>query len=319
MSAPKLLDQVRTVARLKHLSLKTEKAYVQHIKRFIFFHGKRHPREMREEEIRGYLSHLAVERNVAASTQNVALAALLFLYRDVLKIKLERIEDIERARRPSRVPVVFTKQEVNQIIKNLSGVYFLIGGLMYGSGLRLMECLRLRVKDIDFSYNQVWVRHGKGAKDRVTPLPATLKEPLRKHLLRVKLRHQQDLQEGFGSVALPYALERKLPNAEKQWIWQYVFPAPKRAVDPRSGIERRHHLHDSAIQKAVQRAARTSRVPKRATCHSLRHSFATHLLQDGYDIRTVQELLGHKDIRTTMVYTHVLNRGGRGVRSPLDQ
>jgi integron integrase len=318
MQAPKLLDQVRTVARLKHLSLKTEKAYVQQIKRFIFFHGKRHPNEMREDEIRAYLSHLAVDRNVAASTQNVALAALLFLYRDVLKIKLERIEDIERARRPSRVPVVFTKPEVSLIIQNLSGIYFLIAGLMYGSGLRLMECLRLRIKDIDFSYNQVWVRHGKGAKDRVTPLPATLKEPLRKHLMRVKLLHQQDLQEGFGRVELPYALDRKMPNADREWIWQYIFPASKRSVDPRTGIERRHHMHDSAIQRAIQRAVRTSRIPKRGTPHSLRHSFATHLLEDGYDIRTVQELLGHKDIRTTMIYTHVLNKGGRGVRSPLD-
>src|SRR5262245_5316609 len=271
MAAPKLLDQVRAVARMKHLSLKTEKAYVRQIKRFIFFHGKRHPNEMREEEIRAYLSHLAVQREVAASTQNVALAALLFLYRDVLKIKLERIADIERARRPSRIPVVFTKEEVNQILKHLSGVHFLIGGLMYGSGLRLMECLRLRVKDIDFSYNQVWVKHGKGAKDRVTPLPATLKEPLRKHLLRVKLLHQQDLQEGFGNVELPYALERKLPNADREWIWQYVFPATKRSIDPRSGIERRHHLHDSSIQKAVQTAVRKARIPKRGTCHSLRH------------------------------------------------
>jgi integron integrase len=318
MPAPKLLDQVRTVARLKHLSLKTEKAYVQQIKRFIFFHDKRHPNEMREDEIRAYLSHLAVDRHVAASTQNVALAALLFLYRDVLKIKLERIEDIERARKPSRIPVVFTKQEVNQVIKNLSGVYFLIAGLMYGSGLRLMECLRLRVKDLDFSYNQVWVRHGKGAKDRVTPLPARLKEPLRKHLLSVKLQHQQDLREGFGGVELPYALDRKLPNADREWIWQYIFPASKRSIDPRTGMERRHHLNDSAIQKAVQKAVSKARIPKRGTCHSLRHSFATHLLEDGYDLRTVQELLGHKDVRTTMIYTHVLNKVGRGVRSPLD-
>jgi integron integrase len=318
MSAPKLLDQVRIVARLKHLSLKTEKAYVQHIKRFIFFHHKQHPNEMREEEIRAYLSFLAVERKVAASTQNVALAALLFLYRDVLKIPLQRIENIERARRPTTAPVVFTKQEVTSVLDNLSGIYFLIAGLMYGSGLRLMECLRLRVKDLDFSYNQVWVRHGKGAKDRVTPLPASLKKPLRNHLLRVKLIHQTDLQEGFGNVELPYALDRKFPNADREWVWQYVFPASKRSIDPRSGIERRHHLHDSAIQKAVQRALRRAHVYKRGTCHTFRHSFATHLLEGGYDIRTVQELLGHKDVRTTMIYTHVLNKGGRGVRSPLD-
>ncbi|HEV8187356.1 MAG TPA: integron integrase [Pyrinomonadaceae bacterium] len=318
MAAPKLLDQVRTVARLRHLSLKTEQAYVQQIKRFIFFHHKRHPQEMREDEIRAYLSHLAVDCHVAASTQNVALAALLFLYRDVLKIKLERIENIERARLPNRMPVVFTKEEVARVLSNLSGVYFLIGGLMYGSGLRLMECLRLRVKDVDFSYNQVWVRHGKGAKDRVAPLPLKLKEPLRKQLLRVKLLHQQDVQEGFGSVQLPYAFDRKAANADKEWVWQFMFPAAKRSIDPRTGIERRHHLTDSAIQKAVQRAVHTARIPKRGTCHSLRHSFATHLLQDGYDIRTVQELLGHNDVRTTMIYTHVLNKGGRGVRSPLD-
>jgi len=319
MTAPKLLDQVRTVARLKHLSLKTEQAYAQQIKRFIFFHGKRHPSEMREEEIRAYLSHLAVDKHVAASTQNVALAALLFLYRDVLKIQLERIENIERARLPTRKPVVFTKQEATDVLRNLSGVFFLIGGLMYGSGLRLMECLRLRVKDIDFSYDQVWVRHGKGAKDRVAPLPLKLKEPLRRHLLRVKLLHQQDLQEGFGGVELPYAFERKAGGADKQWVWQYLFPAAKRSIDPRTGIERRHHLMDSTIQKAVQKAVLKAQIPKRGTCHSLRHSFATHLLEDGYDIRTVQELLGHKDVRTTMIYTHVLNKGGRGVRSPLDR
>ena len=319
MTAPKLLDQVRAVARLKHLSLKTEQAYVQQVKRFIFFHSKRHPNEMREDEIRAYLSHLAVDRHVAASTQNVALAALLFLYRDVLKIKLERIENIERARLPTRKPVVFTKQEAADVLRNLSGVYFLIGGLMYGSGLRLMECLRLRVKDVDFAYDQVWVRHGKGAKDRVAPLPQKLKEPLRQHLLRVKLLHQQDLQEGFGSVELPYAFDRKAKDADKQWLWQYLFPAAKRSVDPRTGVERRHHLMDSTIQKAVQKAVSTAKVPKRGTCHSLRHSFATHLLEDGYDIRTVQELLGHKDVRTTMIYTHVLNKGGRGVRSPLDR
>jgi integron integrase len=274
---------------------------------------------MREDEIRAYLSHLAVERNVAASTQNVAFAALLFLYRDVLKITLDRIENVERARLPQRMPVVFTKEEAAAVLRNLSGVYYLVGGLMYGSGLRLMECLRLRTKDLDFSSNQVLVRHGKGAKDRVAPLPLSLKEPLRKHLLKVKLIHQQDLQEGFGSVHLPYAFDRKAPNADRQWIWQYVFPAARRSLDPRTGIERRHHLTDGAIQKAVQRAVRMAQIQKRATCHSLRHSFATHLLQDGYDIRTIQELLGHKDVRTTMVYTHVLNRGGRGVRSPLDK
>lgn len=319
MKAPKLLDQVRMVARLRHLSLKTEHAYAQQIKRFILFHNKRHPLEMGEDEIRAYLAHLAVNLKVAGSTQNVALSALLFLYRDVLKRDLQYVDGIERAQKPKRVPVVFTRGEVRQVLRNLSGVNALIGGLMYGSGLRLMECLRLRVKDIDFSQNEVWVRGGKGGKDRVSPLPATLKEPLKKHLLRVKLTHQHDLQEGFGRVELPYALDRKLPHASCEWIWQYVFPAHKRSVDPRNGAEKRHHLHDSVIQKAIRAAVSKSQVPKRGTCHTLRHSFATHLIQDGYDIRTVQELLGHRDVRTTMIYTHVLNKGGQGVRSPLDR
>lgn len=317
MSSSKLLDQVRTTARLRHLSLKTEKAYVQHIKRFILFHGKKHPRDMAEGHIRDYLSHLAVERNVSASTQNVALAAVLFLYRDVLKQKLERIEEVERARISRHLPVVLTRTEVHTVLNNLNDVPYLAAALMYGSGLRLMECLRLRVKDLDFSYNQIIVRSGKGGKDRVTPMPGKLKEPLRKQLLRAKLWHQQDLQEGFGSVELPYALARKLPGAPRDWAWQYVFPAAKRSHDPRTGSERRHHLHESVLQKAVIAAMRRS-TTKRRTCHSLRHSFATHLLEDGQDIRTIQELLGHKDVRTTMIYTHVLNRGGRGVRSPLD-
>ena len=318
MSSSKFMDQVRTTARLRHLSQKTEKAYVQHIKRFILFHGKKHPREMSETHIRDYLSHLAVERNVSASTQNVALAALLFLYRDVLKVKLERIEEVERARTSRHLPVVFTRNEVKSILSNLSGVSYLAAALMYGSGLRLMECLRLRVKDLDFSYNQIIVRSGKGDKDRVTPMPALLKEPLRKHLLRTKLVHQRDLQDGFGSVYLPHALARKLPGAERDWAWQFVFCAMQRSLDPRTGSERRHHLHESVLQKAVVAAIRKAAPAKRGTCHSLRHSFATHLLEDGQDIRTIQELLGHNDVRTTMIYTHVLNRGGRGVKSPLD-
>ena len=318
MSPPRLLDEVRTTARLRHLSLRTEKAYLQQIKRFIFFHGKKHPREMDAKHIRDYLSYLAVERNVSASTQNVALAALLFLYRDVLKLKLDRIEDVERARTNRRMPVVLTRAEVNAVLNNLSGIPYLAAALMYGSGLRLMECLRLRVKDIEFSYNQVMVRSGKGDQDRVTPLPAKLREPLRKQLLKVKLLHQQDLQEGFGSVALPHALERKLPQAPREWAWQYVFPATRRSHDPRTDKEQRHHLHESVLQKAVNAAMRKAVVGKRGTCHTLRHSFATHLLEDGQDIRTIQELLGHKDVRTTMIYTHVLNRGGLGVRSPLD-
>lgn len=319
MSPPKLVDQVRTVARLKHLSLRTEKAYWGYIKRFILFHQKRHPKDMREGEIRAYLSHLAIDGNVAASTQNVALAALLFLYRDVLKLELDRIDDVERARLPNRLPVVLTKSEVRAVLRNLTGTAYLAAALMYGSGLRLMETLKLRVKDIDFSYNQILVRFGKGGKDRVTVLPASVKEQLRKHLLRVKLLHQQDLIEGFGKVLLPHALDRKSPHAAGEWAWQYVFPSRKRSEDPRVKCERRHHLHESAIQRAIKLAIIKSGTTKRATCHSLRHSFATHLLEDGYDIRTVQELLGHTDVRTTMIYTHVLNRGGRGVKSPLDQ
>jgi len=317
--AQKLLDLVSTVARLKHLSIRTEKAYRNQIKRFIIFHQLRHPEEMGEEEIRAYLSHLAVNRNVAASTQNVALAALLFLYRDVLKKNLARIEDIERARLPTRLPVVFTREEVRALMKRLSGVDLIAASLMYGAGLRLMECLRLRVKDIDFSYNQITIRSGKGEKDRVTMLPASLKEPLRCHLLNVRLIHQTDLRQGLGEVYLPYALERKFSGAARQWGWQDVSPAQGLTRDPRSGNLRRHHVHESKIQRAVKNAIRASRITKRGSCHTFRHSFATHLLEDGYDIRTVQELLGHKDVRTTMIYTHVLNRGGRGVKSPLDQ
>lgn len=298
---------MRTTARLRHLSLKTEKAYLHHIKRFILFHGKRHPRELCEDHIRDYLSDLAIRRNVSASTQNVALASLLFLYRDVLKLTLSRIEDVERARVSRRLPVVLTKAEVSAVLKELDGIPYLAAALMYGSGLRLMECLRLRVKDLDFSYNQIIVRSGKGDKDRVTPMPAKAKELLRRQLLQARLLHQQDLQAGFGSVGLPYALSRKLPLAGREWAWQYVFPAPKRSRDPRTGAERRHHLHESVLQKAVNAAMRKAVSTKRGTCHSLRHSFATHLLADGQDIRTIQELLGHKDVRTTMIYTHVLN------------
>jgi integron integrase len=314
----KLLDQVSTVARLKHLSIRTEKLYRYYIKQFIFFHQKRHPNEMGEDEIRAYLSHLATDLNVAASTQNVALAALLFLYKVVLKKELKRIDDIERARLPSRLPVVLTKPEVSALLQKLSGVNLLAAGLMYGAGLRLMECLRLRVKDIDFHYNQIIVRSGKGNKDRVSMLPASLKEPLRKHLLTTKLIHQQDLKQGFGSVYMPNALARKFPSASRQFAWQYVFPAREITRDPRSKELRRHHLSESKLQRAVKGAVRGAGITKHATCHTLRHSFATHLLEGGYDIRTVQELLGHKDVRTTMIYTHVLNRGGRGVRSPLD-
>ncbi|MGZ5435453.1 MAG: integron integrase [Pyrinomonadaceae bacterium] len=273
---------------------------------------------MHETEIREFISHLAASEGVSASTQTVALSALLFLYRDVLKQELPYISNIERARKPKRLPVVFTRDETKRILANLEGTQWLIAALLYGSGLRLTECLRLRVKDIDFTYGQVVIRDGKGEKDRLTMLPAKLKQPLLRHLQKIKVLHEEDLRAGYGEVFLPYALARKYPNAPKQWGWQYVFPAATRSVDPRSEKERRHHLSDSSVQKAVKMAVRRAGIVKNASCHAFRHSFATHLLESGYDIRTIQELLGHKDVRTTMIYTHVLNRGGRGVQSPMD-
>jgi integron integrase len=316
---PRLFDEVRAVARMRHLSLRTEQAYVSWIKRYIFFHQKRHPREMGEAEIRAFISHLAVDKDIAASTQTVALSALLFLYRDVLKQELPYVANIERAQKPKRLPLVFTREEVKRILANLDGTHWLIAGLLYGSGVRLMECLRLRVKDIDFTYAQITIRDGKGEKDRVTMFPESLKERVRHHLEKVRLLHQDDLNADYGEVYLPYALARKYPHAPKEWGWQYVFPAPNRSIDPRSGKERRHHLSERAVQKAVRSAIRRAHISKNASCHTFRHSFATHLLEKGYDIRTVQELLGHADVRTTMIYTHVLNRGGRGVRSPMDE
>jgi integron integrase len=278
----------------------------------------RPPRELGVEEIREYLSHLAVEKHVAASTQNIALNALLFLYKQVLAIDLPYIDNIERAKQPERLPVVFTPEEVRRILNQLEGLPHLVASLLYGSGLRLGECLRLRVKDIDFTYQQITIRDAKGYKHRVTMLPQTLIAPLKQQILVAKRIHQQDLAEGFGAVELPYALARKYPNAARTWHWQYVFPARNRFRDPRSGIVRRHHLLEDVIQKSVRQAIRQTKITKHGSCHTFRHSFATHLLQDGYDIRTVQELLGHKDVKTTMIYTHVLNKGGRGVRSPLD-
>ncbi len=318
MSSPKLLDQVRTVARLKHYSRKTEDAYRSWIRRFILFHQKRHPKEMGENEIRQYLAHLAVDRHVSASTQTVALSAILFLYNDVLKQPLPFIDNIERAKPSRRLPVVFEKNEVQNILAHLSGTDLLISSLLYGAGLRLMEAIRLRVKDIDFQSNQIVVREGKGNIDRITMLPQILKQTLRDHLSRVKLLHQQDIKAGFGRVYLPFALELKYINANQDWNWQFAFPSRKRSKDPRTGLERRHHLAPESLQRAVKKAIELAGVTKNGSCHTFRHSFATHLLEDGYDIRTIQELLGHKDVRTTMIYTPVLNRGGRGVRSPLD-
>jgi len=319
MNKPKLLDQVRAAARLRHLSLRTEEAYCDWIRRFILFHHKRHPAEMGGDQIRQFLTHLAVEANVAASTQNQALCALLFLYRDVLRVELPYVEGIERAKRPAHVPVVFSRQEVEALLAHLTGTSRLISSLLYGSGLRLMEALRLRIKDVDFDYQQITVRSGKGERDRRTILPRPLAEPLRLHLACVKPLHEQDLREGCGSVHLPYALARKYPHAGREWVWQYVFPSAHLAADPREGIARRHHASPDSVQRAVKRALRRAGIAKHGGCHTLRHSFATHLLEDGYDLRTIQELLGHADVRTTMIYTHVLNKGGRGVRSPLER
>lgn len=313
----KLLDQVRDAIRLKHYSYRTEETYVQWIRRYILFHNKRHPKDMGSAEIEAFLTHLAVEGQVAASTQNQALNALLFLYREVLKLDVAQVNAI-RAKRSQYLPTVLTREEALTVIKNLYGVPQLVVKLLYGSGLRLTEGLRLRVKDLDFAQHQIIVRDGKGSKSRVTMLPSSVIDELRDHLVGVKRQHQQDLERGLGAVALPFALERKYPNANREWIWQYTFPSSHIAKDPRSDLMCRHHLHESSIQKAVKQAVRAAKRSKRVGCHTFRHSFATHLLQSGYDIRTVQELLGHKDVKTTMIYTHVLNRGGQGVRSPLD-
>jgi integron integrase len=314
----KLLDQVRETIRRKHYSLRTEATYVDWIKRYIFFHQKRHPAEMGTPEMEQFLNYLAVEKKVAASTQNQALSALVFLYREVLRKDFEWMDNLERAKKPARLPVVLTETEVHKVLAHLDGQNWLMASLLYGAGLRLMECIRMRVKDIDFEYRQITVRDGKGNKDRVTMLPEASHEVLKQHLQRVRSLHQQDLDDGYGEVYLPFALERKYKNGGLQWGWQYVFPSVKRSLDPLSGKERRHHLDEKSLQRAVKNAARKARVTKPASCHTFRHSFATHLLQRGQDIRTVQELLGHKDVRTTMIYTHVLNRGGKGVRSPLD-
>lgn len=316
---PRLLDQVRARMRRLGLARRTEEAYVSWIRRFIVSQGKRHPREMGAREVEAFLTDLAVRGQVAASTQNQALAALLFLYREVLGVELPWMTDIRRAKRPQRLPVVLTRDEVNALLGELSGMRWLMAGLLYGSGLRLLECLRLRVQDVDFARHEILVRHGKGGKDRRTMLAAGLEVPLRAQLDQVRRVHERDLALGFGAVWLPDALARKYPGAAREWVWQYVFPASQRSLDPHGNTERRHHLDETVLQRAVKHAAQRAGLAKRATCHTLRHSFATHLLEAGYDIRTIQELLGHKDVSTTQIYTHVLNRGGRGVLSPLDR
>jgi len=314
----KLLDEMRDAIRLKHYSYRTEETYLDWARRFILFHNKRHPGEMSAPEIQAFLIYLVTQRNVSASTQNQALSAILFLYREVLHKEIEPIL-LSSAKRPGRLPTVLARDEVLRIINLLNGTHKLMAQLLYGSGLRLMDCLRLRIQDIDFNYKTITVRDGKGEKDRLTPMPATILPDLGRQVERVRLLHEEDLAGGFGEVFLPDALERKYPHAARELIWQYLFPAPRRSIDPRSGKERRHHLDATGLQRSVKEAARKAGIQKRVSCHTFRHSFATHLLQAGYDIRTVQELLGHKDVRTTMIYTHVLQRGGMAVKSPLDQ
>jgi len=301
------------------LSIRTEEAYVGWVRRFIFANDKRHPRELGAREVEAFLTHLAMHGRVAASTQNQALSALLFLYREVLQQELPWMENIRRAKRPERLPVVLSREEVAALLEEMNGVTWLMASLLYGAGLRLMECVRLRVQDVDFVRREITVRQGKGGKDRRTMLPAIIVDALQGQLAEARRVHERDLAAGFGAVWLPNALARKYPNAAREWAWQYVFPASSRSIDPRSSVERRHHLDETVLQRAVKQAVRRARIDKPATCHTLRHSFATHLLEAGHDIRTIQELLGHKDVSTTQIYTHVLNRGGRGVLSPLDR
>jgi integron integrase len=316
---PRLLDRVRAAIRTRHYSHRTEEAYSGWIKRFILFHGKRHPAEMGKEEIEQFLTALAVKRRVAASTQNQALAAVLFLYKEVLGRDPGWLDDVVRAKRPQRLPVVLTRPEVAALLAALDGIPWLMAMVLYGSGLRLMECLRLRVKDVDFTRHEILVREGKGNMDRVTMLPGAVKDSLAMHLDRVRGIHERDLKVGFGRVQLPAALAQKYPNADREWGWQWVFPASRICTDARFGPPQRFHLHESVPQRAIHHAARQAGIAKPVGPHTLRHSFATHLLEAGYDIRTVQELLGHRDVKTTMIYTHVLNRGGRGVQSPADR
>jgi len=314
----RLLDRVRSEIRVRHYSIRTEEAYTSWIRRYLQFHH-RHPRDLDGEDLNRYLTHLAEDGRVAVSTQRQALSAILFLYRHVLKTDLEWMDEVVRVRQPRRLPTVLSREEVTTILSRLEDTTQLVVLLLYGTGMRILECLRLRIQDIDFDLGHITIRNPKGGRDRVTMLPDSTRERLQDHLIDVRTLHEMDLAEGFGNVYLPHALARKYPHADREWKWQYVFPASKRGVDPRSGIVRRHHLHESVIRKAIYAATRSAGISKKVSCHTFRHSFATHLLIGGYDIRTIQELLGHKDVKTTMIYTHILgNSGGRGVTSPAD-
>ncbi len=315
---PKLLDIVSTELRTRHYSIRTEKAYLGWIKRFILFHNKQHPSSLGKSEISSFINYLAIKKKVSASTQNQALQSILFLYKQILKIEIGWIEEIKRVERIKHIPVVFSRKEAKIILSHMKGVTRLIASLLYGSGLRLNECLRLRVKDIDFDYKQIIIRDGKGEKDRRTTLPLSLVPALQRQIKKVKTIHQEDLKKGFGKAPLPYALSQKYPNAGKEFGWQFLFPTENLSFDEKQKFKFRYHVHSSTIQKAIKEALKKSEITKPGSPHTFRHSFATHMLETGYDIRTVQELLGHKDVRTTMIYTHVLNKGGLGVRSPLD-
>jgi len=316
--APKLMERMTLALRARHYSLRTEQAYAHWVRRFVFFHNLRHPATMAEPEINAFLTHLAVDGKVSSSTQNQALSAILFLYRHIIGREVGRIGDVIRAQRPRRLPVVMSREEVKLVISYLYGEKKIIATLLYGSGMRLMECLRLRVQDIDFEKNQITVRNGKGDKDRVTMLPQSIQPMLREHLRKVSHVHQKDMADGWGAVELPEALARKYPRGPRSWEWQWVFPQERRWRNLAAAQEGRHHIDESLVQRAVKEAVARAGLSKRASCHTFRHSFATHLLESGYDIRTVQELLGHRDLKTTMIYTHVLNRGPAGIRSPLD-